>query len=361
MGPEKAMTSFVPVSVQEWIEQIKKDLKGGDIGALDWEIDSEISISPFQHFEWHKGDNPIHWHQHSWQIGQRFHLADNSLTELNHILVNALEKGLNAPEIVFDQPAYLKDYTALFRNVREDYISCTFTFNDLSTLNTSLLEYDQYLTAHNVIKDSNRLHIKYHGDQLQLSELYLKLKDIYPNWRFFAIFESTSGQDVSRTISSSKCIQSTVDLLKSLALAMNISPAHLISRVGWYLESSISFYIDLCRIRAMRWVWGLILESWDQEKYVEPHFDVHIPQRNLDPNLALIEATTQAMSSAMGGAHRISILMDHLDYQRLGRNIQSIMQLESKIDRLKDPAEGSYYLESLTDKMARTIWARILL
>ena len=361
MGPDKPVIAFEPTHFQEWIDQIKKDLRDKNLSEMDWKIDAQISMSPFQHPERHQGDNIISTKRNTWQIGRQIDLSRHNLKDANNVLITALANGLNAPEIIFQQPLFLPDFGILLDQVREDYISFIFTFQDYPTLETTLLEYDQYLTAKNAIKESNSLHLNFSRDPLELTDLFLQFHDEYPKWRFFAVNEHGFVDDQSKIISSSKCIQASIDLLKSLALATGIQPDSLINRLGWYLESSRVFYVDLCRLRAMRWAWGLLLESWNQESYVKPYFDISIPQLNNDPNLALIEATAQAMSNAWGGADRITILMDQPDHQRLGQNIQSIMQLESKIDQLVDPAQGSYYLERLTEKIADSIWSKIVL
>ncbi len=43
--------------------------------------------------------------------------------------------------------------------------------------------------------------------------------------------------------------------------------------------------------------------------------------------------------------------------QRLARNVQYILKEESHIDGVADPSGGSYYVEALTDALAREAWA----
>ena len=39
-------------------------------------------------------------------------------------------------------------------------------------------------------------------------------------------------------------------------------------------------------------------------------------------------------------------------------NIQQLLQLESYMDRVIDPAAGSYYVEQLTDQLAERAWGK---
>ena len=42
--------------------------------------------------------------------------------------------------------------------------------------------------------------------------------------------------------------------------------------------------------------------------------------------------------------------------RRMARNTQVILKQEAYLDRVADPAGGSYYVESLTDSLAREAW-----
>ncbi|MEM9992405.1 MAG: methylmalonyl-CoA mutase family protein, partial [Bacteroidota bacterium] len=68
-------------------------------------------------------------------------------------------------------------------------------------------------------------------------------------------------------------------------------------------------------------------------------------------------------SAVVGGTDRLTILPADFDKQntfttRIARNVQHLLQLESYLDRVGDPAAGSYYLETLTDKLAVAAWQK---
>ncbi|NJN34673.1 MAG: hypothetical protein HC817_10895 [Saprospiraceae bacterium] len=64
------------------------------------------------------------------------------------------------------------------------------------------------------------------------------------------------------------------------------------------------------------------------------------------------------MSATMGGVDLISIeLGKNSDFdRRIARNVLNIMQLESYLDRVIDPAAGSFYFETLTENIAESAW-----
>ena len=82
-----------------------------------------------------------------------------------------------------------------------------------------------------------------------------------------------------------------------------------------------------------------------------------------DPYVNMLRATTEAMSSIIGGCDMLSVLPFDYPYgkttefsQRIARNVQIILREEAYFDRVSDPAAGSYYIETLTDSMGEKAW-----
>ena len=77
----------------------------------------------------------------------------------------------------------------------------------------------------------------------------------------------------------------------------------------------------------------------------------------------MIRTTTQAMAAVIGGVRRLSLLPadafggDSTPFtRRMARNVQHLLRMESYLDRVVDPAAGSYYLETLTEQLAERAW-----
>ena len=71
----------------------------------------------------------------------------------------------------------------------------------------------------------------------------------------------------------------------------------------------------------------------------------------------LLRATTEAMSAAIGGAD--TVLVEPHGYDaHLAINVQRILAEEAHLDAVADPAGGSYYVEAITDALARAAWTQ---
>lgn len=82
-----------------------------------------------------------------------------------------------------------------------------------------------------------------------------------------------------------------------------------------------------------------------------------------DPYVNMLRATTEAFSGIVGGSDSIHVsafdetlgLPDEFS-RRLARNTQLILKEESHLDRVIDPAGGSWYVEALTNEVAEKAW-----
>jgi methylmalonyl-CoA mutase len=77
----------------------------------------------------------------------------------------------------------------------------------------------------------------------------------------------------------------------------------------------------------------------------------------LDANNNLLRATVEALAAVAGGADWLTVRPEWID-PHLARNIQLILREESHLDRVADPAGGAWYVEALTDMLAREAWKR---
>ncbi|CAN5882933.1 hypothetical protein BH24BAC1_BH24BAC1_13960 [soil metagenome] len=101
--------------------------------------------------------------------------------------------------------------------------------------------------------------------------------------------------------------------------------------------------------RAFRLVWAAVLKAYGAESMA---------------GLLRVHTTTEAMATLIGGCDSLSVEPFDSTFQssgpfseRLARNIPLILKEEAYLDKIVDPAAGSFYLETLTDLLARQAWA----
>ena len=141
---------------------------------------------------------------------------------------------------------------------------------------------------------------------------------------------------------------------------------NLVQNIQFSLQLGDSYYLNIAKIRALKLLWQLFLKGWKIKKQIPCQVEVHLTStvHTKDLNYNQIKATVQAMSAVIGGANRVFVYPSDTyknqkgtqNRQRLALNIQHLMQLESYMDRVIDPAAGSYFLENLTDEIAEAAW-----
>ncbi|MNR16220.1 Methylmalonyl-CoA mutase [compost metagenome] len=104
----------------------------------------------------------------------------------------------------------------------------------------------------------------------------------------------------------------------------------------------------------------LIAEEYNPS--IECHLLVTPTKRNktiYDYNVNMLRTTTECMSAILGGADAVANLpydsLYHKDNEfgdRIARNQLLVLKHESYFDKVDNPADGSYYIESLTTQLA---------
>jgi methylmalonyl-CoA mutase len=121
-----------------------------------------------------------------------------------------------------------------------------------------------------------------------------------------------------------------------------------------------SYFIEIAKLRAARILWAQVVAAFSPTDDGACRMRLHVrtPLRNksvYDRYTNLLRTTTEALSAAVGGCDRLTVGSFGFD-SHLALNLQRILKEESHIDAVADPAGGSYYIEALTDSLAREAW-----
>ena len=145
---------------------------------------------------------------------------------------------------------------------------------------------------------------------------------------------------------------------------------NLISNIQFSIQLDDSYFLNIAKIRALKVLWNLIVTSWKSSLKSNITIETHLTTitQTEDENYNKLKATSQAMSAVIGGTNRLYIYPSDsfknkrgtINAQRIALNSQHLMQLESYMDKVQDPAAGSYYLEKLTDDLAEAAWNKLI-
>jgi methylmalonyl-CoA mutase len=160
------------------------------------------------------------------------------------------------------------------------------------------------------------------------------------------------------------------------AEAAGLDPARAAAQIEFTLTVGTNQFGEIAKLRAFRRLWARVLElSGVPEEGRRSFLAARTSDRMLagiDPWSNMLRATTAGFAAAVGGAEGLTVTpFDTVVAnavgaaapgglgRRIARNTQLVLQDESALRRVADPAGGSWYVEALTDATAREAWERV--
>ncbi len=158
-----------------------------------------------------------------------------------------------------------------------------------------------------------------------------------------------------------------VEYLRELN-ARGAPPAVVAPRIRFQFSAGSQFFMELAKFRAFRSLWSRVLKSFDLDPAAAwPVVHAGTARWNLsrlDKHVNILRTTTGALSAVLGGVDSLQIRTfddvagegDELS-QRISANIHTLLAEEFRLLSPADPAGGAWYVESITDELARKAWA----
>ncbi len=142
-------------------------------------------------------------------------------------------------------------------------------------------------------------------------------------------------------------------------------------RLSFFWAIGMNFFMEVAKMRAARLLWAKIVKGFHPKNPKSMSLRTHsqtsgwsLTAQDVFNNV--VRTQIEAMAAAQG--HTQSLHTNALDEAlalptdfsaRIARNTQLFIQQETGICKIIDPWAGSYYVESLTDQLARRAWSLI--
>ncbi|MGM9854505.1 MAG: methylmalonyl-CoA mutase small subunit [Muribaculaceae bacterium] len=143
-------------------------------------------------------------------------------------------------------------------------------------------------------------------------------------------------------------------------------------RIKFNMGISTNYFMEIAKFRAARMLWAQIVKQYEPKCDCACKMNVHATtsefnQTIFDAYVNLLRSQTESMSAALAGVDSITVTPFDKQYknpdefsERLARNQQLLLKEESHLDKIVDPAGGSYYVETLTMSIANEAWKLFL-
>ena len=147
-----------------------------------------------------------------------------------------------------------------------------------------------------------------------------------------------------------------------------ISASRAVRRLRFRIPVGTSYFMQIAKLRAFRLLFAHLIETFEKDDVPTPYVEAVTSRLPFfsdgDPHTNILRTTTQAAAAILGGCDELIVrpfdtvtgVPGDLAF-RIARNVQLILKHEAHLDAVIDPAAGSYYIETLTDHLARHAWS----
>ena len=353
MAKEKLFEDFSKVSSKEWKQKIQVDLKGADYNdTLIWESLEGIKIKPFYHNDEAISNLNIDTKTTEFKILQNIFVQD--VAKSNAKAKDSLNRG--AQTIRFTIENNTISIEELMRNLP---LENTYYFN-LQFLSTDYINKLEQFSANN--KYNFILKVDPIGQLVKDGNWFENLEKDFENLNKI----NTKAATPFLTIKTGIYQNAGANMIQQLAYALAHTNEYFnrIENINQSITFEVAvgsnYFFEIAKIRALRILFNTLAKEYNH------NFDckiVAIPtKRNktlYDYNVNMLRTTTECMSAILGGADVVGNLaydaIYHKDNEfgdRISRNQLLVLKNESYFDKVNNPSDGAYYIESLTEQLA---------
>ncbi len=347
---------WASISSKQWKQHIQFELKGADYNeTLVWNSPEDIQVKPFYHNDEATSNFRIETKASEFKICQNIfvHDLEKSIYRANE----SISRGAESLRFTFDDEKI--DVEKLLSSIQSKNISIYFNLKFLSidfvkkidafAKQKSLKIYCNFDPIGNLAKDGNWYKTNEKTNFETLNLIANQTSDISFISIDAGLYQNAGAnmvQQISYAVAHANEYFNRIDKINQ--------------PIVFQVSVGTNYFFEIAKLRALRLVFKAVAQEYNHN--LDCHLLVSPTKRNktiYDYNTNLLRTTTECMSAILGGADAIANLpydsLYHKDNEfgdRIARNQLLILKNESYFDKVDNPSDGSYYIESLTQQLA---------
>lgn len=350
---------FTPITSKQWKQKIQFDLAGADYNnTLIWKTNEDISVKPFYHADDVEAlPNASITKTTSWRICETIYVADVKKSNLKAIKL--LENGAESIKFIIPNPSI--SIADLLKNIE----ASTPTHLELQFLSETYVAIPTKTEIH--------IHTDIIGNLARSGNWFSSLNNDFT--QFESIVKTTNTFSVDAALYQNAGANMVQQLAYALAHAneylnhIDNSPSLRVifeensiekSKVIFNMSVGSNHFFEIAKLRALRILWKILASEYNFNP--DCHIYTSPTKRNktlYDYNTNMLRTTTECMSAILGGSDTICNLPYDAIYHkanafgsRMSRNQLLILKHESHFDKVNNPADGAYFIETITNQLA---------
>ncbi len=390
---EKLFEQFPPVSTAEWKAKVEADLKGAPFDKkLVWRTNEGFNLQPMyrlEDIEDFKTTNSLPGEfpyvrgtrtDNDWLTRQEI-IADTP-AEANQKALDVLTKGVTSLGFHVEEPTK-ETLEVLLKDINLSAVEVNFTccVKKALPLAKALVEYvKEHGCAEtfrgsidfNPFRKPLRKGVAFDPATLasMACEILDAVKDV-PALRVLSVNSdmlSNAGAYIFQELGYALAWGAQ---WMTLLTEAGRSADEVAARIKFNMGVSSNFFMELAKFRAARMLWAQIAKQYEASeeacKMMAHAVTSRFNQTLYDAHVNLLRSQTEVMSAALAGVDSITVTPFDMPYkrpdefsERIARNQQFLLKEESHLDKVIDPAGGSYYVETLTVAISKEAWKLFL-
>ncbi len=162
------------------------------------------------------------------------------------------------------------------------------------------------------------------------------------------------------------CMATAINYIDAMA-ERGLDVNQVAAQIRFQFSLGANFFMEIAKLRAAKLVWAQMIQAYGGNEEAQK-IDIfartsYFTKTVYDPYVNILRNCTQAFSGVVGGINEMEVApfdeavgpSDELS-RRIARNSQVMLQNEFNLLQPVDPAGGSWYVEALTQQIAKAIW-----
>jgi methylmalonyl-CoA mutase len=345
-----------PISSKQWKQKIQFELKGADYNeTLIWNSPEDIKVKPFYHQDEFTKAAAIKTKVSEFKICQNIFVFD--IEKSVERALDTLKRGAESLRFTIENDSIAIE--KLLEKLPIENVSIYFNFKFFSI---------DFVKKINAIIQQKKAIAYYNLDpigQLAKDGNWFTTKD-KNNFDSLNLLSTAIPDSSIISINATLYQNAGANMVQQLAYGLAHANEYfnripVISQaIVFEVNVGTNYFFEIAKLRAMRLLFNLVAKEYNHN--LECHLLVSPTKRNktiYDYNINMLRTTTECMSAIIGGANAIANLpydsLYHKDNEfgdRIARNQLLVLKNESYFDKVNNPADGSYYIETLTAQLA---------
>jgi len=347
---------FESVSSKQWKQKIQFELKGADYNdTLIWNSPEDIKVKPFYHKDEFSKSLAVETKATAFKICQNIFVYD---------VDKSVERALDSIN---------RGAESLRFTIEDENIAVEKLLEKLPLQNTPVY-FNMNFFSIDFVKKIEQIAVQHKATfYYNLDPIGQLAKD--GNW--FPTAEKTNFDSLNllaNSITTNSIISIDSSLYQNAGANMVQQIAYALAHANEYFNRipiinqkvvikvavGTNYFFEIAKLRAIRILYKLIAKEYNHD--LDCHILATPTKRNktlYDYNVNMLRTTTECMSAIIGGADTVANLaydsLYHKDNEfgdRIARNQLLVLKNESYFDKVNNPADGSYYIETLTNQLA---------